>query len=92
MDTGVVLIMARGWESKSVEDQVADAEAAKDDQAKHHLSQQGRVLENQRQNLQLSRTQIMRRLNEATNAQYRTQLEAALQDLEKKLLELDAKE
>ena len=84
--------MARGWESKSVEDQLADAEAAKDDQAKHHSSQQERVKENQRQNLLLSRTQIMRRLDAATNAQYRTQLEAALQDLENKLLELDAKD
>jgi hypothetical protein len=30
--------MARGWESKSVEDQVAAAEAAKEAQAKPHLS------------------------------------------------------
>lgn len=84
--------MARGWESKSIEDQIGDAEAAKEDQAKQTLSQQGRALENQRQNLQLSRTQIMRRLEAATNAQYRTQLEAALQDLEKKLSDLDTKE
>jgi predicted Holliday junction resolvase-like endonuclease len=84
--------MARGWESKSVEDQVADAEAAKDDRAKHHSSQQERVKENQRQSLLMSRTQIIGRLNRATNPRYRTQLEAALQDLEKKLVELDAKE
>ena len=84
--------MARGWESKSIEDQIGDAQAAKEDQAKQTLSQQGRALENQRQNLQLSRTQIMRRLEAATNPQYRTQLEAALQDLEKKLSDLDTKE
>jgi signal recognition particle GTPase len=84
--------MARGWESKSIEDQVADAEAAKDDRAKHHSSQQERVKENQRQSLLMSRTQIIGRLNRATNARYRTQLEAALQDLENKLVELDAKE
>ena len=84
--------MARGWESKSVEDQVADAEAAKDDRAKHHSSQQERVKENQRQSLLMSRTQIIGRLKRATNARYRTQLEAALQDLEKKLRELDSKE
>lgn len=84
--------MARGWESKSIEDQIGDAEAAKEDQAKQTLSQQGRALENQRQNLQLSRTQIMGRLKAATNPQYRTQLEAALQDLEKKLSDLDTKE
>ena len=84
--------MARGWESKSVEDQIGDAEAAKEDQAKLTLSQQGRALENQRQHLLLSRTQIMGRLKAATNPQYRTQLEAALQDLENKLSELDSKE
>ena len=84
--------MARGWESKSVEDQIGDAEAAKEDQAKLHLSAQGRALENQRQHLLLSRTQIMGRLKAATNAQYRTQLEAALQDLDKKLSDLDTKE
>lgn len=84
--------MARGWESKSVEDQIGDAEAAKEDQAKLHLSAQGRALENQRQHLQLSRTQIMGRLKAATNPRYRTQLEAALQDLEQKLSDLDTKE
>jgi hypothetical protein len=84
--------MARGWESKSIEDQIGDAEAAKEDQAKQTLSQQGRALENQRQNLQLSRIQIMGRLKAATNPQYRTQLEAALQDLDKKLSDLDTKE
>lgn len=84
--------MARGWESKSIEDQIGDAEAAKEDQAKQTLSQQGRALENQRQNLQLSRIQIMGRLKAATNPQYRTQLEAALQDLEKKLSDLGTKE
>ena len=84
--------MARGWESKSIEDQIGDAEAAKEDQAKQTLSQQGRALENQRQNLLLSRIQIMGRLKAATNPQYRTQLEAALQDLEKKLSDLGTKE
>lgn len=84
--------MARGWESKSIEDQIGDAEAAKEDQAKQTLSQQGRALEGQRQNLLLSRIQIMGRLKAATNPQYRTQLEAALQDLEKKLSDLGTKE
>jgi len=83
--------MARGWESKSIEDQIGDAEAAKEDQAKQTLSQQGRALEGQRQNLLLSRIQIMGRLKAATNPQYRTQLEAALQDLENKLSDLDPK-
>lgn len=91
MDAGVVLIMARGWESKSVEDQIGDAEAAKEDRAKHHSSQQARVKENQRQSLLMSRTQIIGRLKRATNPRYRTQLEAALEDLEEKLRDLDSK-
>lgn len=84
--------MARGWESKSVEDQMADAEDAKHDRAKLHLSAQERVKETQRQSLLMSRTQITGRLNRTTNERYRTQLEAALQDLEKKLTELDSNE
>jgi len=81
--------MARGWESKSVEDQIGDAEAAKEDRAKHNLSHQGRVRENQRQALLLSRTQIMGRLKAATNERYRTQLEQALEHLDKQLTELE---
>jgi hypothetical protein len=81
--------MARGWESKSVEDQVADAEAAKDDRAKHHLSQQERVKETQRQSLLMSRGQIAGRIKRTTNARYRAQLEQALEHLEKELAELD---
>ena len=84
--------MARGWESKSVEDQIGDAEAAKEDREKIHQSQQGRVRENQRQNLLLSRTQIMGRLKAATNAQYRAQLEQALKHLEAQLVELGEKD
>ena len=84
--------MARGWESKSVEDQVADAEAAKDERAKRHLSQQERVKETERQSLLMSRTQIIGRLKQATNPRYRTQLEAALHDLEKRLRDLDSTE
>ena len=84
--------MARGWESKSVEDQIGEAEAAKEDRAKRHLSAQERVKETQRQSLLMSRTQIIGRLKQATNPRYRTQLEAALQDLEKKLRAFDAKE
>ena len=84
-------MMARGWESKSVEDQIGDAEAAKEDREKSNLSQQGRVRENQRQNLLLSRTQIMGRLNAATNAQYRAQLEQALKHLDAQLTELGEK-
>jgi hypothetical protein len=80
--------MARGWESKSVEDQVAEAEAAKEARAKPHLTEQERAIETERQSLLLSRAQVMNRLKLATNARYRTQLEAALKDLDARLGDL----
>lgn len=80
--------MARGWESKSVEDQVAEAEAAKEARAKPHLTDEQRAIETERQSLLLSRAQVMGRLKLAANPRYRAQLESALQDLEAKLDEL----
>ncbi len=77
--------MARGWESKSVEDQVADAEAAKAAREKPHLSDEERAKETERQSLLLSRAQIQNRLQLATNARYRTQLESALKHLDSQL-------
>jgi hypothetical protein len=84
--------MARGWESKSVEDQVAEAEAAKDARAQSHLTEKERTKETERQSLLLSRAQIINRLKGATNPKYRAQLEAALQHLENRLRELDEKD
>lgn len=89
--------MARGWESKSVEDQVAAAEAAKEARAKHPVTEAQRLRESvrqlgesKRQSLRLSRTLIAHRLENATNPRYRIQLESALQDLDKQLRDLDA--
>ena len=81
--------MARGWESKSVEDQVAAAEAAKEARAKPYLTAEERAKETERQSLLLSRTQITNRLKHATNPKYRAQLESALQHLESRLRELN---
>lgn len=80
--------MARGWESKSVEDQVAEAEAAKEVRAKPRLTEEQRAKETERQSLLLSKSQITNRLKLAKNPVYRTQLESALRDLEVKLREL----
>jgi hypothetical protein len=80
--------MARGWESKSVEDQVAAAEAAKEARAKPHLTERQQAEETERQSILLSRAQVMNRLKLATNPRYRAQLESALKDLDAKLVEL----
>jgi hypothetical protein len=77
--------MARGWESKSVEDQIAEAEAERDLRAKLHLSPADRERQERFKSLQLSRAQIVSRLKVATNERYRSQLELALEHLDKQL-------
>ena len=79
--------MARGWESKSVEDQMGAAEADRDAQIKPQLSSQERDKQNRKESLQLSRAQIIGRLKGVTNARYRAQLEKTLQHLDEQLQE-----
>jgi hypothetical protein len=81
--------MARGWESKSVEDQKSEAEANRDAQIKPHFSAVEREQRARRESLLLSRTQIINRLNATQNARYRAQLESALKHLDDELREFD---
>ncbi len=82
--------MARGWESKSVEDQIGDAQVRKDERSKPFLSPAEREQQTRKQSLLLSRSQILSRLKVAGNARYREQLEAALKHAEMQLKELDS--
>lgn len=81
--------MARGWESKSVEDQMGAAQAERDARAKPHLSPQQREQDERRQSLLLSRSQILSRLKMATNARYRAQLDLALKHVDAQLRECE---
>jgi hypothetical protein len=82
--------MARGWESKSVEDQISAAEAEKALRSKPFLSPAEREQETRKQSLLLSRSQILSRIKLARNARYRAQLEAALEHVEMQLREFDS--
>ena len=79
--------MARGWESKSVEDQIGDAQARKDERSKPFLSPAERERQIRKESLLLSRSQILGRLKVAGNARYRAQLETALEHVETQLKE-----
>jgi hypothetical protein len=81
--------MARGWESKSVEDQVQTAEAAQQTRAAPHLAPQQRERQTRKQSLLMSRAQTVKRLESATNPNYRAQLERALNYLDEQLSELE---
>ena len=79
--------MARGWESKAVEDQIDAAQANRDAQAKPGLSAAERERQARKQSLLLSRAQTVSRLKLAQNARYRAQLERALEHLDAQLKE-----
>jgi hypothetical protein len=75
--------MARGWESKSVEQQQEEATA---NVARGPRLTPEQVAEKQkRRTLELSRTQIAQQLEAASNPKYRQMLEAALKELDAQL-------
>lgn len=76
--------MARGWESKSVEDQIADGhEKQATDTKKLVDAREKAVVSRELQSLELQRERI---LSERTSSPYRrSALEAALTDIEKRI-------
>jgi hypothetical protein len=80
--------MSRGWESKSVEFQMEEAEARRNATRVTPPSAEQVRLESERKSLELSRTRVLKDLETATHPRRRAQLEAALHHLEAKLAEL----
>jgi hypothetical protein len=82
--------MARGWESKSVEAQI--------DMAEHHtatarakvLSAESLDLLRKKESILMSRTRVVRDLQNAQNPRYRVVLSKALADLDAQLSTLAA--
>lgn len=75
--------MARGWESKAIEQQQEEATA---NVAKGPRLTPEQVAEKQkRRSLELSRARIAQQLETASNPKHRQMLEAALKDLDAKL-------
>jgi len=81
--------MARGWESKSVEDQIGAAEAEKELRARGHVSAEQREHNEHKQSLMLSRALILSRIQASHDPRYRAQLKGALEQLDAQLRELD---
>jgi hypothetical protein len=76
--------MARGWESKSVEAQQADANE-KPSTARARLSPEEAANQRQREGLRLSRQRIAQQLAIVQNPQHRKMLQDALAELDRKL-------
>jgi hypothetical protein len=79
--------MARGWESKSVEEQQAEAISSRR-KSKPSLTLKEIAMQQKKQTLQLSRNYLRQQLEAARNPRHRLQLEAALADLDARLAHL----
>lgn len=77
--------MARGWESKSVEDQVAEKESdpLNPDEAARRAHVKEAIRQRQRRELELQRERVLSERTSNTNR--RAALAAALEDIEAKL-------
>lgn len=76
--------MARGWESKAVEDQVQESKASdhKRRGKKAQLTAEQLDLKRRRDVLRLSRARVERELQSSQNPRYQEQLRQALADLD----------
>jgi hypothetical protein len=80
--------MARGWESKDVEAQVESSQQPQGHYGNKTKSAEQLHREQQRKDLELSRTRIAHDLESATHPNHRKSLEAALAHLDQKLSDL----
>ena len=81
--------MARGWESKSVESQMDEAESKRAASQRTPLTDAQIRVERERESLLLSRKRVLKDIESTTHPRYRQQLEAALQHLDRRLKELE---
>lgn len=81
--------MARGWESKSIEAQQADAlQQQKENRPK--LTPQEAARFRERENLRLSRLRVLQQLETSQNQRHRRLLQNALAELDGTLKNLEA--
>lgn len=79
--------MARGWESKSVEEQQAESSADRKQRAPVPTPSQ-LARQKQREGLLLARTHLQQQMEKAHNLHHRNVLEAAMADIQAKLASL----
>lgn len=80
--------MARGWESKSIESQIEEAQSNRPDAARRQMSPAEAEKNRRRESLLLTRTRVLHDLKAAQNPRYRETLSQALKHVDQKLAEL----
>jgi hypothetical protein len=79
--------MARGWESKSVEEQQSQMNRSKTKSAAP-LSAEQKAKQHKRDSLMLARSQVLEQLRAASDPRHREMLQRALADLESQVARL----
>ena len=77
--------MARGWESKSVEDQIQEREAASNKARRPKLTPEEAQIQSQRDGLLMVRTLTLKKLQAACSARHRAHFERILTDIDAQL-------
>jgi hypothetical protein len=83
--------MARGWESKSVEEQVQEHQQKKGENTKQQLTAEQLESRRKREVLLLSRSRVQKDLQLSQNPRHRDQLNSALADLDSQIAALTEK-
>lgn len=83
--------MARGWESKSVEEQVQEHSQKKRENTKKQLTAEQLESRRKREVLLLSRSRVEKDLQASQNPRHRDQLNNALADLDSQIAALAEK-
>jgi hypothetical protein len=81
--------MARGWESKSVEAQMENADGNQPTGAKQPLTDEDKKRQRERDGLKLSRAYVLHQMESSSNERYTETLRKALAEIEQKLAQLD---
>ena len=83
--------MARGWESKSVEDLVQEHQQKKGENTTKQLTAEQLESHRKREVLLLSRSRVQKDLQASQNPRHRDQLNSALADLDSQIAALTEK-
>jgi hypothetical protein len=82
--------MARGWESKGVEEQIREREAESERAAKKPVTPEHAALRTRREGLQMARARALEELRSTRHQRRRDLIERTIQHLDAQLAQLDA--
>ena len=80
--------MAKGWESKAVEDQIQESQKAENENPRKQFTPEQMEAHRRKEVLLLSRARVEKDLNASQNPRYREQLTKALSHIDGQLSEM----